>query len=613
MDNTSTMILKLRTLTPLHIGDGSTLHPFDFTVLDGRFYRCSPRFFERFLDQLGPQAGDQFVKWSGDIMDKMVALDQNRRIDPRLGKDYNQNMSALRRAHTLHEFAKNIKQEQAFIDFLRANAPWIPNQPVGKGERPKQEYRGFQRGGDGTAFLPGSSVKGSIRTALLYCFLEKHTNNEAVRRILEENIATVKKEKMDTVKRKFRYNPTRHLKSFGEKLEQLVFFATMSNEKGQKRYQEAQDDLMRCLLVSDTHVLNTDMGMENIDLYLVKKQAKFDGGGFEGQRQTQAPAVEAIQPGTNLEIRLDFNAELLLQLHRQQSDEGLRIGRETHFIGWRERAETLFNLTTQDFAAVPEKAKPDHPTIQALRQKALDHTIACCRTFSDAQALALTRWADNFGKYAREKYMAHDLDAGTEAVFSATGARLHLGFATGFEGMTVVLHLLANHKKQFADLMDLFGIGDSPSAWKDRRPGQEYIANPNRFPTSRRLATRARAIFSLGWLEWADDPKAGPAKQSVLQNYENELAETPFSVQTTPPTGPVFLRGTLKQGAELDAELLEGGNPGRFKLFIREDYFPEVEIKYAAGFKTEDIGRFARLRIKNMSGKSMVVEFVRYK
>jgi hypothetical protein len=205
--------------------------------------------------------------------------------------------------------------------------------------------------------------------------------------------------------------------------------------------------------------------------------------------------------------------------------------------------------------------------------------------------------------------MANDLEAGTEAVLSATGLRLHLGFATGFEGMTVVLHLLIHHKKQFAEIMDLFGIGDSPSAWKTRRPGQTYLPNPDRFPTSRRLATRPRAIYPLGWLEWADDPKAGSPKTFARKEVE---IETP-TMTPAPPAAPVFLRGSLKPGAELDAELLEDGNPGKFKLYIRADYQPTVEIKYFAGFKAEHVGRFARLRVKNVSGKSLVVEFVRFK
>jgi hypothetical protein len=334
---------------------------------------------------------------------------------------------------------------------------------------------------------------------------------------------------------------------------------------------------------------------------------------MQGQKQTQAPAVEAILPGQQLDVVIDFHLELLLQLHWKAGERGINIGRETHFIGWRERAKTLFDLSEEDFDVVPKDARWNSPTLQPLREKMLAHILSCCRKFSDAQAVKLKSWCDNFAKHARDRYMEDDLENGTEAVLTATGTRLHLGFATGFEGMTVVLYLLAEHKKQFGEIMELFGIGDSPSAWKNRRPGQTYLANPDRFPTSRRLATRQGAIFPLGWLEWADDPKAGAAKTFTQTVVEDKLISPSASVAHR---GPVYLlRGSVRNGAELDAELLAGGNPGRFKLFIRVDYTPTVEIRYAAGFKQEDVGRIARLRVKNVKGKEEVTaaEFLKYK
>jgi len=604
------MILNLRTLTPLHVGDGSQLHAFDYTVHEGRLYRTSQQFFERFLYKIGGDATERFADWSADLVDRMADLESARRGDPRAGKDFNQRLSDLRRQHTLREFAKKIGQERAFLDFVRTeNLPSLPIQPMSKGERDKQEIRGFQRTGDGRAYLPGSSVKGSIRTALLYHFLEKTQDHGAIARILADNLGRVRSDKADAEQRRFRFNATRYLKSFGEEIESLAFFAGMEDERGKPRPHEAQDDLMRCLLVSDTAALPHEaLSIENIDLYLVKKLPR--GGGFAAQKQPQAPAAEAVLPGQPLSVSLDFNADLLLHLHSQSGDAGMRIGRETHFIGWRKRAELLFNLTAADFDTVPLGTKHDDPRHKALVEKALAHILDCCRRFSQAQADALLRWKKHFQQHT-DGAMSKELDAGTAPVFAATGTRLHLGFATGFEGMTVVLHLLAYHKSVFSDIMDVFGIGDSPSAWKTRRPGETFRANPDRFPNSRRLATRLGHILPLGWLEWADDPKAGPA----VALSTTTASSSPAAAKLAEPVGPKYLRGTLKQGAELDAELVEGGNPGKFKLYIREGYEPVVEVKYPAGFKTEDVGRLAMIRVKNVKGKEEVtaVEFVRFK
>jgi CRISPR type III-A-associated RAMP protein Csm5 len=593
------MILNLRTLTPLHVGDGSQLHAFDYTIHNGHLYRTSQQFFERFLEKLGGDAADRFAEWSGDMVDQMAELEEARKGDSHRGKDFNQRLSELRRNHNLREFAKKIGQERAFLEFIQAEKlPSLPLQPIDKSEKEKQEIRGFQRTAEGKAFVPGSTVKGSIRTALLYHFLEKMHRHEEVSRILTESVREIKREKQEAEKRKYRFSATRYAKSFAEELEYLVFFAGMIDERGKKRTGEAQDDLMRCVLVSDTAPLPHEaLGIENIDLYLVKKQR---GGGFAAIKQPQAPAVEAVLPGKPVSVQLEFNAEFLLHLHHQEGDEGMRIGRETHFIGWRKRAEVIFNLSKDDFDAVLNGKS----TAKDLSEKAIAHILACCNRFCQSQAEALARWQKHFEAHA-DGDMVRGLKAGTTPVFSATGTRLHFGFATGFEGMTAVLHLLAHHKSLFADIMEIFSIGDSPSAWKNRRPGETYRPNPDRFPTSRRLATRMGYILPLGWLEWADDPKAGPPVELPAA----AMAPTGISAPQQPkvPVGPQYLRGKLKPGAQVDAELIAEGNPGKFKLFIQPDFEPVVEVKYAAGFKQQDIGRLASIKINDVKKSEVIV------
>ncbi len=601
------MELKLRTLTPLHVGDGSTLHSFDYVVHNSRFYRISQRVFENFLATMGAQMTEAFVTWSDDLASQIDHAERDQKNNPR-GRDYNQELSRLRRSFNLLEFAKKMGQDRAFLSFLNeAKVPSMPMPDAAKGEAPKQEIRGFQRNGLNEPYLPGSSVKGSIRTALLYHFLEQHAEHESVRRILKEDLNQAHKEKSDAENRKVRFNLDRHKKAFADRLEQLAFFAGMIDERGKRRNGEAQDDLLKCLLVSDATIDAAGVGIENIDLYLVKKLPK--GQGLEAQKQRQAPAAESLLPGQVLNIKVDVNIELLLQLHKSQqsTEKGIMIGRESHFIGWRDCCKTIFGLDAADFDSVAgEKQNGDFPRFKALREKAINHILECCRVFTNAQATALSKWSIHFKKHDSGG-MSRPLDAGLMPIISATGIRFHLGFATGFEGVTAALHLLAFHKPIFSEVMELFGIGDSPSAWKNRKPDETYKANPDQFPKSRRLITRSGVIFPMGWLEWADDPKASLGTNDSITNIAQPA--------TTAPAVPKYLRGTLKQGAELDGELVNAGNPGRFLLYVREDYKPIIEIKYPAGFKPEDIGRIATIRVKNMKGKEEILaaEYVRFK
>lgn len=611
------MEFQFRTLTPLHVGDGSSLHSFDYVVHNGRFYRTSQRFFENFLNRLeenGIHLGDHFVEWAGDITEKMQRLEEERRRDPRSGKDFNQQLSDLRRQFSIFEFAKKNGQEKIFIEMLQQQKN--PGLPINSTDRHIQEIRGFIRDGEERAYLPGSTIKGSIRTALLYHFLEEYAENSEVKKILQDNLDKIRRDKEETEKRKSRFNPERHRRQFAEEIEYLAFRGGMIPERGKDvKYNEAQDDLLKCLLVSDTHLPPDAIGIEKIDLYLVKKLPR--GAGHESQRQRQAPAVEAVQPGQILTISLDINIEMLLTLLRatKDGDQGIKVGKEKHWIGLREKAKVVFGLTEDDFNSIPEKFKLTDAAILTIKKKVVRHILTCCEAFCNAQAAAFARWQKE--EFCLPKHnpgsMAYELEKGSAHVLSARGVRLHFGFATGFEGITVVLNLLAHHKSIFTEVMEMFSIGDSPSSWKNRRPGQTYIANPDKFPKSHRLATRPGLIFPMGWLEWADDPRASsPATYSTRSTITAQPVPAPAPVT---PVGPIYLKGTLKQGAELDAELVEAGNPGRFKLYIRENYLPVIEIRYAAGFKEADLGRIARVRVKNIKGKEevTVVEFMRFR
>jgi len=614
------MELQFRTLTPLHVGDGSSLHTFDYVVHNGRFYRTSQRFFENFLKRLeenGVHLGDRFVEWAGAITEKMQTLEEERRRDPRSGKDFNQQLSDLRRQFSTFEFAKKNGQEKLFLELLQQQKN--PGLPVNSTDKRIQEIRGFIRDGDERAYLPGSTIKGCIRTALLYHFLEEFADQSEVRKIIQTSLEEVRKDRQEAEKRKAKFSPERHRKQFAEGIEYLAFRAGMIPERGNApKYSEAQDDLLKCLLVSDTHLSADAIGIEKIDLYLVKKLPR--GAGYESQRQRQAPAVEAVQPGQVLTINLDINIELLLTLYRnsQDGDNGIKVGKEKHWIGWQEKAKAIFGLTEADFKSMPAKIQPNDPGIKEIKQKVVSHILKCCEKFCNAQAEAFAHWQKE--EFCLPKHnpgsMAYELEKGSEYVLGARGVRLHFGFATGFEGITVVLNLLAHHKNIFAEVMEVFGIGDSPSAWKNRRPGQTYIANPDKFPKSHRLVTRQGVIFPMGWLEWADDPRISAPASYAGHKTTVDTRPAVYAPPVAPvPLGPTYLKGSIKQGAELDAELVGAGNPGKFKLYIREDYMPIIEIRYAAGFKEADLGRIARVRIKNIKGKAEVtaVEFVKFR
>ncbi len=588
------MILKLQTLTPLHIGDGTKLHSFDYVLHEGRFYRISQQQFERFLRESDAGSSEMkysmaFVDWTADMEQKINEAEHRRSPDRR---DKNQELAHLKREFNLLAFARKEKIDKQFADFLKRNVSYVTVDG-----RPKQEIRGFQRGGGSVAFIPGSSIKGSIRTALLYHFLTVHADDLKIEEMVRADLNKIAVEADKARRIKIKFSAEKYRKKFCSAIENEAFFCEMKTEKGVVRSGEAQGDLLRCLSVSDVEVPGGSLGVENVDLYLVKKTRN----GRVAQKQSQSSAVEVVMSGTELQVRIDFYPQLLIELHRfNNGDNWVEIGQELHFKDWRRKAEYLFGLAEEDFNVALE-GNTHEKACQYLADKALAHILKCVGEFSKAQEKAYEEWATTF---ARPEYQggedAKKVTAGSKSI-GLPGFKLRLGYATGFEGTTEVLYFISRHKNLFAEVMDVFGIGDNPGAWKNRMPGETYRANPDEFPKSRRLITGEKIASPPGWLTDA--------------GVNIKMSQNAPVVSDAEPVKPGYPKGTLKVGTELDAELLSPGNPGRFRLFVRPGNEPGIDIKYPAGFKPDDIGRIALVRVKNIKGKDEItaVEFVRFK
>lgn len=129
------MKLKLTTATPLHVGNGQTLSPYSDYVVgdDGKVYLINNQKLNDQLAQLGEKAIDQFVSL---VMGSMRTSD----------------------TFSLKSFLEKYK-----IDYKKiAKFSWKTNAAI-KNEEIHATIKTASR-----AYVPGSSIKGAVRTALLY-------------------------------------------------------------------------------------------------------------------------------------------------------------------------------------------------------------------------------------------------------------------------------------------------------------------------------------------------------------------------------------------------------------------------------------------------------------
>jgi CRISPR-associated protein Csm5 len=209
------MRVRLSTLTPFHIGGREgALNPLEFVVFEGRCYVISETKLARALQECDQI--DTFYTWF-------------------TGRD----RPALR--EFLHE------RDLLNARFLEHIAAYTSPCSI----RISQDLRTFVRDAFNRPFLPGTSIKGAIRTAFLYKLL-KELPPERRKTLLEDFVvARLQEYRQDPRgQRRLRWFQERFKQWFAQRFEADIFQKFILRE-GQRRY-DPHTDLLRCLRLTDS-------------------------------------------------------------------------------------------------------------------------------------------------------------------------------------------------------------------------------------------------------------------------------------------------------------------------------------------------------------------------
>lgn len=554
------MQLRLYTLSPLHIGTGENLAPLDYVAHKEVFYRIDQEELIKLVRAQFPDGAKRFSDWISAQYAAMRDLRDNRE------------QSQLANRINAHAFFKAQGQERAFLQYLSGS--------TGSRVIYDDDIRERQRGQDvvalgqvreaarsaGKPYLPGSSIKGALRTALLYAYLTDHADAERVRKLVD-----------------MRLQDRRSCKeNFAKPLEEEVFFCDyFDGTKGRNRSGEAQMDLMRAVSVSDAALQGEDsrLAVAKINIYLVEKRRhpnRRDEVTMASGRQRQASYAEVIPAGRELTATLTVDGAFLYRLaHWAQGDKGLARGHDKYWIGLDTRISKLFGMSLSEMR---------QSTPEAIAARVEQYMVNCLDRFARRQLDRQNIWTEHYVKHDERDRYASRIKRGFNPLRAAGETPfLHLGYGAGFTATTALLYFLEDQKREklAKAILEQFGIGRAPN---QKGP---YTANLARFPKSRRLVETQGSIQPLGWLALLAPGQTGPAVEDsgarAAYAVKEELAPEKSNIPPAPPkpTGPTYFTGkpNPKKTVELDAEVLASGTPNQVKVYLYPDNCPTLPLQ----------------------------------
>jgi CRISPR-associated protein Csm5 len=187
------MQLKITTLSPIHIGNGERANGLSYVKHSGKIYFVE---FDVLKDSFSkiPGAMDDFEAWmikQSDLIDKLelqreqAKRAKNKEKEEKLKKE----LRTARESFSLTTYLSNgLQQKEAVDTILKHPRAYALNNKSRIGNN--QDIELFIKQPDFRVYIPGSEVKGAIRTAVLYNKLEESHLTE-----LEKKLGQVRSKK----------------------------------------------------------------------------------------------------------------------------------------------------------------------------------------------------------------------------------------------------------------------------------------------------------------------------------------------------------------------------------------------------------------------------------
>ena len=523
------MLLTLKTLSPVHIGTGNLLEPFDFYIENQNIYILNHDYCMKALFENDPENITRFSNWVDEMAEKIAKADKEvkearRNRNRKLSTDKNQLIANLRKDFNIVDFTRNILKKPTLADqfintpsFYKYRA-FIPNRP-----RSVVQLKEIIKT-NGMPYIPGSSIKGSIRTALAFAIIRQMDGSEADKflqykdksgeSLLEiiNKLKDASKKVLQTIQhgpperqkeafKQLSFLTNRYDKSIGQQVEKFVFGC----DDGKGKIGDPKYDLMRLIKVSDTKASDASM--------LVAEMKSFTRDGRSGDIKSQPiNLAEFIDSDSQFEFSLEVDVKLIKFLFARSNH------REWH--GFESKMASLFSLNAESVNIMDETV---------LEQHIIKKIMEAVHDLGQVIIAKEKTWLDRFNLKDRQ-----ELDTLLGQI-AANEQATKLGFASGWFATTIGLALQHNQYLEnilpdiiFAFNLDLIIKDERLLKYpaKDRRNAErqqrllQRSPDSKAFPGSRRLiADRYVPSEYIGWIKIIEGQLKAKSTESKAKEH----------------------------------------------------------------------------------------------
>jgi len=520
------MNLTIRALSPIHIGTGNSLEPFDYYFLPNRVFVIDHEACLEAIYEKHPAGVTMFSDWiektSRDISDANKARKKKGQFK---GQNPNEILKQLRAGFNIIDFTEKVLKDRELAETFRKEERFRLYEGYCP-ERPRnimQLKEALKTNAE--LFIPGSSIKGAIRTALAYQVISRLDEEES-RQFLQpqqydsdgfssmlEQIRSASSEAVSALQESSPDNHGRALgklnslrrkfdKQIGAEVERFVFGC--GDRKGERaKWDNPQFDIMRLIHVSDTQKSHAEILFSDMKSFTYKHEQK----SMYGQPLS---LTEFIDTGSEFQFSIEVDSQAIRKLFTR--------GNSSDWIGFEEKFQRLFGIEASEIQTLSS---------QALEEKIVNSILSAIRVFGEAVKKREQEWLARFKPQEVE-----ELQKLFQQKMNKPGSYTKIGYASGWFATTVGLAIANNAHLQplFPEVIYAFNLDliwskerllTRPQRDKRNLETQVGLLNrkvrEERFPGSRRLtAERWNPSEYIGWIEITREPmQASPAKKQA--------------------------------------------------------------------------------------------------